>query len=132
MNDTTCAPRIATLEAKIIQLDARRTELADLISTEPTAPGADVLDALRRRIRDVIASGTTAQRKELIEAMVAAIRIDGDTVYSDLPSPTRRRNPRRHKLDRGRRVTVSHNGAVGGPPGTRTPNLWIKSPQLCH
>ena len=20
----------------------------------------------------------------------------------------------------------------GGPPGTRTPNLWIKSPQLCH
>ena len=19
-----------------------------------------------------------------------------------------------------------------GPPGTRTPNLWIKSPQLCH
>jgi hypothetical protein len=27
----------------------------------------------------------------------------------------RRRNPRRHKLDGGRRVTVSHNGAVGGP-----------------
>ena len=81
MNDTVCAPRIATLEAKIIQLDARRTELVDLISTEPTAPGTDVLDALRHRIRRVIAAGTPAQRKELIEAMVAEIRIDGDTVY---------------------------------------------------
>ena len=81
MNDTTCAPRIATLEAKIIQLDVCREELVDLISTEPTAPGADVLDALRRRIRRVVAAGTPAQRKELIEAMVAEIRIDGDTVY---------------------------------------------------
>ena len=33
--------------------------------------------------------------------------------------------------------SVSDDGSVsadqaGGPPGTRTPNLWIKSPQLCH
>ncbi len=62
-NGTTCAPRIATLEAKIIQLDARRTELTDLISTESTASGADVLDALRHRIRRVIATGAPAQRK---------------------------------------------------------------------
>ena len=81
MNYTTCAPRIAALETKIIQLESRRAELADLISAEPTAPSPDILDWLRRRIRDVIAAGTPAQRKELIEAMVAAIRIDGDTLY---------------------------------------------------
>jgi hypothetical protein len=27
--------------------------------------------------------------------------------------------------------TASELG-VGGPPGTRTPNLWVKSPQLCQ
>jgi site-specific DNA recombinase len=81
MNDTTCAPRIAALEIKIIQLEARHAELIDILSAEPTTPSPDVLNALRRRIRDVIAAGTPVQRKELIEAMVAEIRIDGGTVY---------------------------------------------------
>lgn len=29
-------------------------------------------------------------------------------------------------------VGASQQVRRGGPPGTRTPNLWIKSPQLCH
>ena len=89
MSDTTCAPRIADLEAKIIQLEARRERLTDLISTEPTAPGPNVIEALRRRIRQTIAHGTPAQRKELIEAMVTEIRIEAGAVYPIflLPGP---------------------------------------------
>jgi hypothetical protein len=33
----------------------------------------------------------------------------------------------------GLRSTLRHSDLVlSGPPGTRTPNLRIKSPQLCH
>jgi site-specific DNA recombinase len=107
VNDTTCAPRVAALETKIIQLEAHQAELIDILSAEPTTPSADILNALRRRIRDVIAVGTPAQRKELIKAMVAEIRIDGDTVYPIFLLPKTTKPP----PTRSRRANKSHRFA---------------------
>lgn len=81
MNDTTCAARIAALETRLVQLEADRDRLNDLINTAPTGPTPQVIDSLRRQIRTIKTSGTPAQRKELIESMIHEIRIDGDSVY---------------------------------------------------
>lgn len=75
MNDTTCAPRIVDLEARIIRLEADHHRLTDLIGAKPTPLAPEVIDQLRHEIRQVASGGTPAQRKELIESLVAEIQI---------------------------------------------------------
>jgi hypothetical protein len=72
------------------------------------------------------------------------VRPDGPTIaVSHRPAP--RPGPRRPLAADTPRSTSGKSAHINGmcsilaahrpfcgPPGTRTPNLWIKSPQLCH
>ena len=129
MDDQTAGPRLKELRHEIEQLTARRDDLTDSLDQRPEPPPPGTIDKLRSILAHAVTDGTSGERKRAIESLVHEIRIneqgevipvfkipgpDGGIVLDDAaPAST----------------TGSRNGAVGGPPGTRTPNLWIKSPQ---
>ncbi|GAA4715004.1 hypothetical protein Prum_039210 [Phytohabitans rumicis] len=135
MDDATAGPRIQELRHKITQLKAHRDDLAASLEAEPAPPPPGTIERLRAYLHHTIAEGTSGERKRAIEALVAEIRInqegrvipifkipgqDAGIVIDDAGIRT------------ATQPTGVRNGEVGGPPGTRTPNLRIKSPQLCH
>jgi site-specific DNA recombinase len=133
MDDLTAGPRIRDLRDRLTQLHARRDDLADNLTAEPALPPPDTIERLRAHLAHTIAEGTSGERKRIIEALIAEIRITSDgQIIPVFKIPTSATNVVPHGSNAAVPPNGSRNGEVGGPPGTRTPNLWIKSPQLCH
>ncbi len=81
--------------------------------------------------------GTSGERKRAIEALVAEIRINENGEVISVFKTSNAGTPAGGVTDDTGAATTTEptdlrNGEVGGPPGTRTLNLWIKSPQLYH
>lgn len=104
-----------------------------ILGDRTTPPSPATITRIREHLTTIMASGTTTERKAAIETLIAEVRITDQGVVpvfkiatdTTMPPP----NP-----DGGTQMN-NHRFAqwcVGGPPGTRTQNLRIKSPQLCH
>ena len=136
MEPDICQPRRAALAERAKQLRTRQAELTADLDTPPEAPSLADLDLIREHIRAVVTHGSPQERKSLYEALIDHIEItDAHTLTPVYRVPTA---PDDHETDGSSDPATSGNSAVraletdGGPPGTRTLNLWIKSPQLCR
>ncbi len=137
MDDATAGPRITELRHKITQLQAHRDDLAASLDNEPAPPPTGTIERLRAHLNAVMSHGTSGERKRAIEALVAEILInEKGEVIPVFKIPNAGTAAGVVPDDTGTATTTTptglRNGEVGGPPGTRTLNLWIKSPQLCH
>ena len=75
--DTQCGPRVRDLGTKLVDLQDRRTELAELLdSPQPAAPTAEQLADARQHIRDAINNGDDKHRKHLLQALIVEIRVE--------------------------------------------------------
>ncbi len=75
----TVARRIDTLSDQIRQLRHRSDELTFLVDLSDQEPDTSHLAKIRERIEEIIGTGSPQERKTMCEALLAELRIDGDT-----------------------------------------------------
>ncbi len=86
----TVARRIEKISEQIRQLGHRRDELAFLIGAASDEPDETHLIEIRDRIIEIIETGTTPERKAMCEALLAELRIDGQTATPVIRVPLSR------------------------------------------
>jgi site-specific DNA recombinase len=86
----TVARRIEKLSDQIRQLRHRRDELTYLTDIDGQDLSISYLTEIRDRIGEIITTGTTQERKTMCEALLAELRIDGDTATPVINVPLSR------------------------------------------
>jgi site-specific DNA recombinase len=86
----TVARRIEKLSDQIRQLRHRRDELTYLTDIDDQDLSTSYLTEIRDRIGEIISTGTTQERKTMCEALLAELRIDGDTATPVINVPLSR------------------------------------------
>jgi site-specific DNA recombinase len=72
-----CGNRVRDLGAKLVDLQDRRNELHELLTTAtPTTPNDEQLAEARKHIRDAIDHGDDQHRTQLLQAVIAEIRVE--------------------------------------------------------
>jgi hypothetical protein len=79
-----------TLSAQIRQLRHRRDELTFHTDTDDQDLGTGYLAEIRDRVEEIIRAGTPQDRKTMCEALLAELRIDGDTATPIINIPLTR------------------------------------------
>jgi hypothetical protein len=75
----TVARRVDKLSDQIRQLRHRRDELTYLTDIDDQDRSTSHLAEIRDRVAEIISTGTTQERKTMCEALLAELRIDGNT-----------------------------------------------------
>jgi site-specific DNA recombinase len=73
--EATCSKRLDVIAARAVDLRARRTELADAVDAEPTAPTEAQVEKVRSLILRAMTEGSTAERKALLNALVHEVTV---------------------------------------------------------
>jgi Histidine kinase len=131
----TVARRIDKLSEQIRQLRHRSDELTFLTTLDDQDLGTSYLATIRDRIQEIINTGTPQEAQDDVRgpACRATHRRGHRHTCHQRPAQLGR-HPRKPPGERPRhsRGSGSRTSTKSGPPGTRTPNLRIKSPQLCQ
>src|SRR5258708_34395837 len=89
MHHPPAGPRPRALHDQLPQPPARRDELADIVASQPQAPGPAVIGHLASYLSQVIDVGTPAERKAVVEALIHQIRVtpEGLIPVFKIPQP---------------------------------------------
>jgi hypothetical protein len=103
------------------------------LATGAAAPPPGSIDRLCGQLAKIITHGTPGERERVVEALIHEIRItENGQVIPVFKIPGQRTLPATQTSEPTAVAAGSHNGEVGAPSGTRTPNPLIKSQLLCQ
>ena len=126
LDEAICGHRIRDLTAKIEQLTARRTDLTEVINSQPKPPSADAISQLRRTLANVLQHGTPGQRKAIIETHIGEIKIQGALLIPIFLITADDEGPAETSAD----PDISHNIKVVEPRGLEPRHPPCKSGAL--